>query len=88
MRRVVVITLILLGLAMGISACASIKYIEMPNSPYLVLVNKTNKLPSDWEDTVAVDTVENSFGEELKIEHRTYEVFQQLRLRAMAHALY
>ena len=87
MRRVVVIFLIVLGLAMGLSACASIKYMDVSDNPYLVLVNKTNKLPSDWEETVDIDTVENSFGEELKVEHRTYEAFQQLRSELLGYGI-
>ena len=52
---------------------------EISNNPYLVLVNKDNELPSDWENGVQIDTVQNSLGEELKIEHETYEQFLKLR---------
>ena len=50
-----------------------------PRLDYLVLVNKQNKLPDDWESKLQLDTVKNCLGEELKIEHRTYEAFQKLR---------
>lgn len=48
-------------------------------SIYLVLVNKTHKLPDNWENMVQIDTVKNSLGEELQIEHKTYEQYQLLR---------
>ncbi|MBQ8992165.1 M15 family metallopeptidase [Candidatus Saccharibacteria bacterium] len=48
-------------------------------SVYLVLVNKTNALPDGWESYVQLDTVRNSFSEEVRIEHKTYK--QYLRLR-------
>ena len=52
---------------------------DLDYNPYLVLVNKTHELPSGWENVVHIDKVENSLGEELKIERRTYEAFERLR---------
>ena len=46
---------------------------------YLTLVNKTHPVPDDWENMVDIDTVFNSLGEELKIEHKTYDQFLYLR---------
>lgn len=46
---------------------------------YLVLVNKNHKLPAGWENEIQIDTVQNSLGEELQIEHKTYEQFLKLR---------
>ena len=46
---------------------------------YLILVNKERPIPSDWESRVHIDTVENCYGEEIQIEHRTYAAFKKLR---------
>lgn len=52
---------------------------ECDFGPYLVVVNKTHKLPDDWENSVNIITVENSIGEEHQIEQRAYEAYCDLR---------
>ena len=51
----------------------------MERSDYLVLVNKQNKLPDNWEEIVELVEVKNSFGKILKIEKETLEKFNELR---------
>ena len=51
----------------------------MERIDYLVLVNKENKLPDDWEEAVEYVEVKNSFGKYLKIEKETLENFNKLR---------
>ena len=46
---------------------------------YLVLVNKTHKLPDDYEANVPLITAKNSMGREFQIERETYAHFVQLR---------
>ena len=46
---------------------------------YLVLVNKTHKLPADYEAKVPLVMVKNSMGREFQIERDTYAHFVQLR---------
>ena len=46
---------------------------------YLVLVNKTERLPKFYEQRVKLVTVKNSFGREFQIEEQTYGHFEQLR---------
>ena len=46
---------------------------------YLVFVNKTHKLPDDYEAKLPLITVKNSFGREFQIEPETYRHFEQLR---------
>jgi len=46
---------------------------------YLVFVNKTHKLPDDYEAKLPLLTVKNSFGREFQIEPETYRHFEQLR---------
>ena len=51
----------------------------MERSNYLVLVNKENKLPDNWEEIAELVEVKNSFGKFLKIEKETLEKFNELR---------
>lgn len=77
MREFLVALTILLGLA---GCNMSLEEADAAQkSVYLVLVNKTNALPDGWESYVQLDTVRNSFSEEVRIEHKTYK--QYLRLR-------
>ena len=46
---------------------------------YLVLVNKTNKLPDDWEDKVVLKEAENRYGEKYLVEEKTLENFLALQ---------
>ena len=46
---------------------------------YLVLVNKTHKLPDDYEANVPLVTAKNSMGREFQIERETYAHFTKLR---------
>lgn len=71
MKKIIAFALIVFT-ALGLVACKS-------NDDYLVLVNKTHKLPDNWEEKVQIDTVQNSLGEEHRIEHQTYEQYQKLR---------
>ena len=50
------------------------------NFNYLILVNKQNKLPDDYESIVNLINVTNSFGNRtFEIEGKTYENFAKLR---------
>ncbi len=51
----------------------------MERKDYLVLVNKQNKLPDNWEEIAEFVEVKNSFGKILKIEKETLEKFYELR---------
>lgn len=46
---------------------------------YLVLVNKQNKLPDDWEKTVELVEVENGLGEKYKVEKKASEAYDKLK---------
>jgi hypothetical protein len=52
----------------------------MERGKYLVLVNKENKLPDNWEEIAELVEVKNSFGKFLKIEKETLEKFNELRI--------
>lgn len=46
---------------------------------YLVLVNKENKIPDNWENIIELIEVKNAFGKFIKIEKKTLENFINLR---------
>ena len=50
----------------------------MPENPYMVLVNKTHPVPADWEEHIVLDTAQNAWGNEVKIEHEPYEAYKLL----------
>ncbi len=52
---------------------------EDPEIDYLVLVNKLNALPEDWEDNLDVVFATNSFGDEIEVERTACKAYLQLR---------
>ena len=46
---------------------------------YLVLVNKENKLPEDWEEKVELVEVQNAYDETIKVEKEALEKYNELR---------
>ena len=46
---------------------------------YLVLVNKLNPLPEDWEEKLQVTSYTNSIGDETETEVKAYEAYQKLK---------
>lgn len=46
---------------------------------YMVLVNKQNKLPDDWEDRIELVDVTNGLGETVQVEKKAAEAFDKLR---------
>ena len=82
MRKQVNATIIVFTIIFVLAACSSTTQsdtIDNEENLYLTLVNKTHQLPQDWEECVQIDTVQNSLGETLQIEHKTYESFLKLR---------
>ena len=46
---------------------------------YLVLVNKLNPLPEDWEDRLDTVTTTNSLGDEVEVESAAYDAYLALK---------
>ena len=46
---------------------------------YLVLVNKENKLPDDWEEKLQTVKILNSLGDEVEVEKQAYEACLKLK---------
>ena len=49
------------------------------DNPYLVLVNRTHKLPENWEEKIELVETQNYFGESVRVERTSYEAYQALR---------
>lgn len=45
---------------------------------YMVLVNKENPLPDQWEEQVELVTLTNSVGDEVQVEKTAYEAYEKL----------
>lgn len=46
---------------------------------YMVLVNKTNKLPSDWEKKLETVTFTNSVKDKVEVEKKAYDAYLKLK---------
>ncbi len=46
---------------------------------YMVLVNKQNKLPDNWEEIVELEEAKNFLGETVKVEKKALEKYYELR---------
>lgn len=72
MKKKVLSTIILIGAISLLTGCNKTKY------DYMVLVNKTNKLPSDWEKKVELVDTKNAWDEDIKVEKKAYEQYKKL----------
>ena len=54
---------------------------------YLVLVNKDNELPANWQQKVQIYEVENSSGKKVYVEGEASEQFQQLQGELLAEGI-
>jgi len=46
---------------------------------YMVLVNKENKLPDDWEDIVELVESKDAWGDKVQIEKKAYDAYLKLK---------
>lgn len=52
-------------------------------NPYLILVNKTHRLPEDWLDRIELADARNALNEEFRLEKETMEQFYALRKKLL-----
>ncbi|MBR3415568.1 MAG: M15 family metallopeptidase [Clostridia bacterium] len=74
MKRIVCIILTVVTLA-ALAACGA----RNKSIDYLVLVNKENKLPDDWEEKLETVTVKNSLGDDVEVEKEAYGAYLKLK---------
>lgn len=77
MKKFAVSILCVMLALFGVCACASRN--KKPSIDYLVLVNKQNKLPDDWEEKVDLTTARDVDGDDIQIESRALFYYYQLR---------
>ncbi len=46
---------------------------------YMVLVNKTHKLPDDWEEKLETVNMTNSIGDDVEVEKKAYDAYLKLK---------
>jgi len=85
MKRFISLIVCLLFATISLTAFAE-NYVPSPTiegkfgpNPYLVLVNKENKLPDNWLDLIVLKPAQNSLGEDFLVEEITLEHFNMLR---------
>ena len=52
---------------------------EVSKTDYMIIVNKQNKLPSDWEDRIELVDVKTGLDETYQVEKKTAEAYQKIR---------
>ena len=76
--------LLLIGVIMvGFTACGDKKEEkekekEEAKYDYLVLVNKQNKLPDDWEEKVELVDTKDAWNDDTKVEKKAFEKYKEL----------
>ncbi len=81
MKKKTLLSILLIGvLLIGTTACGSKKEDGKKDKiDYLVLVNKENKLPDNWEEMVELVEVKDFEGGTIQVEKEALEKFNELR---------
>ena len=73
MKKIIGLLLVFVGIITFTTACGKDKI------NYLVIVNKQNKLPSDWEEKLELVDVKTGLDETYQVEKEAAEKFNELR---------
>ena len=80
MKKLFLVTLTLICALPFLTACDNKKEEKVNlETPYLILVNKQNKLPDDWESKIELVDTKNAWDEDIKIEKKTFEKYKELK---------
>ena len=60
---------------------------ENRENRYLILVNRTHKLPENWEDTIELQETRNYFDESIRVERTAYEAYQGLQAALLSEGV-
>lgn len=74
--------MIIISLAVVLMAMCFKVYYDTRNDysiDYLVLVNKSNALPQDWEDKLKTEHFTNSIGDDVEVEINAYKAYLKLK---------
>lgn len=61
------------------TATATVDSEKADGIDYMALVNKTHKLPDDWEDKLETIHMTNSVGDEVEVEKKAYDAYLKLK---------
>ena len=70
-KNILLVGLLFISVLVLTTACGETKKEEEKEKEklnYLVLVNKENKLPDNWEEILELETGKNSLGDECQVE--------------------
>lgn len=93
----IIIAIIIIAIALASGAFALIKIKTKGNNAeevktngidYLVLVNKQNQLPNDWEEKVQLVTAKDAWGDDIKVEKEAYEKYTALKSELEKEGVY
>lgn len=78
MKRIINL-MIVMTVCVTIAACGNIGNKKAYGLDYLVLVNKLNPLPEDWENKVRTVHFTNTVGDDVEVEERAYDAYLKLK---------
>ena len=73
-KKKIIVILLLIVCMLSFTACKK----EETKYNYLVLVNKQNKLPDDWEKNLELTDTKNAWDEDIKVEKKAFEQYKKL----------
>lgn len=81
----VIYSVLVFALVLTIAGCGSKKKDKKEEKPkkatidYMVLVNKKNKLPNNWEDIVELETAKDAWGDDVQVEKKALAQFYKMQ---------
>ena len=88
MKKLFLVTLTLIC-ALSFTACDNKKEKKVNlETPYMILVNKQNKLPGDWESRIELVDTKNVWDEDIKIEKKTFKKYKELKAALEKEGIY
>ena len=70
------------------TAAATVDEAKTDGIDYMVLVNKTHKLPDDWEDKLETVHMTNSVGDDVEVEKKAYDAYLELKAQLEKEGVY
>ena len=78
MKRITILSLALLYV-LSLTACKKEEEKVKEKYDYMVLVNKQNKLPDDWEENLELVITKDAWDDDIKVEKKAFEQFKKLK---------
>ena len=78
MKKIAIISLVMVCM-ISLTSCTKEKKQEEAKYDYMVLVNKKNKLPDDWEKNLELTDTKNAWDEDIQVEKKAFEQYKKLK---------